>query len=128
MNLLTLKEVDKEWIIEVIDKANISRLGYGTFISCIDGVSDGDQISPALVDKTMSCLERNRVVYQLIGVPISADRSNRSETINKFFAERGFPTINVGCAVGCLHSPEEILHIGDLYSSFKAYKSILEDN
>lgn len=115
----TNREVDN------VDSYSVAKLGYGTFINCVDGFSDGDQISPALIDKIMNLFKGKDIVFQPIGSSLPADRAHYETTMNCFFSDRGIPTINIGVATGCLHSPEEIIHEGDLFNAFKAYKEIL---
>jgi aspartyl aminopeptidase len=110
-----------------IDIFNISKLGYGTFLRGLDGFCDGEQISPYLVDKVMNSFGGKNVIFQVIGSPKPADMSHYAMTMDSFFTEKGIPTIGVGVPTGCLHSPEEIIHEGDLFYSFEAYKAILKD-
>ncbi len=108
-----------------VDQVNVSRLGYGVFLNASDGIFEGDQISPALVDEVMGYFG-DSVVFQPIGSPLTADRSEYTSTINELFFNRGIKTINIGIPASSLHSPEELIHKGDLYNTFQAYKLILE--
>jgi aspartyl aminopeptidase len=116
---------DKE--IESIDARNTAKLGYGMFVAGTDGIMDSDQQSPKLVDRIMSVLERRKVIFHTIGSPVPADNIDSVATMNEFFINRGIPTINCGAAVGSLHSPEEISHVGDLYFTIKGYQAMIED-
>ncbi|MBN1215508.1 MAG: hypothetical protein JXA99_08685, partial [Candidatus Lokiarchaeota archaeon] len=49
-------------------------------------------------------------------------------SMNEFISDRGIDTINCGVTVGSLHSPNEVIHVGDLYHTIKGYKAIIEDN
>ena len=116
---------DKE--IDNIDVRNTAKLGYGMFVAGTDGIMESDQQSPKLVDRIMSVLERRRVIFQTIGSPVPADKTESVATMNEFFINRGIPTINCSASVGSLHSPEEIVHIGDIYYTIKGYQAIIED-
>lgn len=116
----THKEVD------IIDQHNAARLGFGVILNASDGTFSGDQISPHLVDYTMGVLQKRKVIFQPIGSAMSADQSHETPSANEFFVRRGIPTINIGIPVGSLHSPAELLHIGDLYCAKQAYRALLE--
>lgn len=109
-----------------VDKFNVARLGYGVFVSGTDGILDGDQVSPRLVDRIMGYFERHNIIFQTTGSPMTADRAHYTQSINSVFADRGVPTINIGVPTGSLHSPEELVHNGDLFYTFKAYRAVLE--
>ncbi len=120
---------------DVVDKRNVGKLGYGMFISGYDGMYEADQISPKLVDTIMSAIDSNpeskknnrKIVVQTIGSVVSPD-NGQVASMNEYFVKRGIPTINCCVALGSLHSPEEISHVGDLYHTIKAYKAIIESS
>jgi aspartyl aminopeptidase len=118
----TGKEIDENRI----DIYNISKMGYGPFLSCMDNIHEGDQVSSNLIDKTMGILREGEIIFHPIGSPVIADRAQWFVTMSEFMQNRGIPTVNLGIPVGALHSPEEILHKGDLYYAYKAYKKIIE--
>jgi len=109
-----------------IDDKNIAKLGYGVFVQGIDGVFEGDQNSPYLIDRIMNIFRNKNVEFQITGSALIADMNEGTYTINRYFIDRGFPTVNIGVPVGCTHSPEELIHKGDLFSSYDAYMAILE--
>jgi aspartyl aminopeptidase len=113
---------------ERIDKENIAKFGLGPSINCSDGSWEGDQVSPLLINKIMTVLNENKVVFQLTGAPVLADKAEDLATMNCFFDERGFPTINVGVPTASMHSPEELIHEGDLYQTYKAYLSLIKES
>ncbi|MDO8564041.1 MAG: hypothetical protein Q7R87_03470 [Nanoarchaeota archaeon] len=116
----THKEVD------IIDQHNAARMGFGVILNASDGTFSGDQISPHLVDYVMGVLQKKKVIFQPIGSAMPADQSHGTPSANEFFVRRGIPTITVGTPVGSLHSPAELLHMGDLYSAKLAYRALLE--
>ncbi|MEK6910158.1 MAG: hypothetical protein AABW82_00095 [Nanoarchaeota archaeon] len=116
----THKEVD------IIDQHNTPRLGFGVILNASDGTFSGDQVSPHLVDYVMGVLQNKKVIFQPVGSAMPADQSHETPSANEFFVRRGVPTINIGIPVGSLHSPAELLHIGDLYCAKQAYRALLE--
>ncbi|MEK6927387.1 MAG: hypothetical protein AABX11_03060 [Nanoarchaeota archaeon] len=114
--------------IDLIDVHNSPRLGFGTFIYGGDGTFTADQISPYVVDYVYSSLKGRRILSQTVGVVLPADEASHTETMNGFFVRRGIPTINIGVPAGSLHSPTEIVHKGDLYETYRAYKAIIENS
>lgn len=117
----TGRETDEE----IIDVYNIAKMGYGPFLGCSDNIHEGDQISSRLIDRIMGILRRGEIIFHLAGSPVVADRSSSLISMNEFMQQRGIPTANIGIPVGSLHSPEELLHKGDLYYAYKAYKEII---
>lgn len=111
---------------EVTDKRNIAKLGCGVFISGTDGYWEGDQVSPWVVDRIMTSIQRRNVIFQTIGNPLHADEGE-VPSMNEFFVDRGIPTLNVCAPLGSLHSPVEVSHMGDLYSTIQAYKAFIEE-
>ncbi|MBT6995041.1 hypothetical protein HN865_01805 [Candidatus Woesearchaeota archaeon] len=110
-----------------IDPWNIAKFGYGASINCSDGIMGGDQISPQLIDSIISPLKNKNNIFQLTGGPMIADFSSEIISMNNFFSWRGYPTINIGVPTGSMHSVEELIHSGDLYHTYKLYKTILND-
>jgi aspartyl aminopeptidase len=117
----SLEEEDRR-----VDWRNIAKHGHGPFVSAVDNVCDGDQISPLLVDETMGLLRKEDVPFQLTGSALVADSNEGFATMSGFLAERGIPTINIGVPTGSTHSIIENVHMGDLEGAHRAYKAILK--
>nr|MBA4405619.1 hypothetical protein [Nanoarchaeum sp.] len=120
--LATSRDADHHYRI---DQNNIPIAGYGAVVFCADGIGWGENMSPKLMDRIMSSFKGTDVVFQPKGMCMLADLAQGVATMNEFFVRRGYPTINIGLGVGSTHGPEEVIHIGDLYHSYLAYKTIL---
>ncbi len=107
----------------LVDSKNITKLGYGVFVSACDGTYSGNQISPVYLDKLITSFDKNKICRQVVGSPHPADESGSSGSMAEFFTNRGLKTINAGVGVVGLHSPTEILHVGDFYWMTQAYKT-----
>ena len=112
--------------IDYADIRNISRLGYGTYLSAEECSWEGNQLSKKVIDKVMQIYDKNKISFQISGIAGKADDVDAGGITDlRFFVKRGIPTINSGVPVGSLHSPTEIAHKADLYWTIKAYKGIL---
>lgn len=106
------------------DMWNIAKLGFGVMILASTGSWSRDQISPNLIDRVYSILGKD-VFHQSVGEPLSADE-HPIESVAYLFANRGYQTVTIGPPVASLHSPSELIHIGDLAATYWAYSKILE--
>lgn len=116
---------DKDAEDDRVDIWNIPKLGYGPFFNSSDGLFEGDQVSPMLIDRGMTILGSHDVVFQLTGSALVADKVNDAPSMGSFFMDRGYPTLNIGVPTGSCHSIEELIHSGDLYHTYRAYKAII---
>jgi aspartyl aminopeptidase len=112
---------EEKW--DRIDIKNVAKLGYGAYVSACDGTYAGNQISPAFIDKIVTLFDKNKICRQVVGSPHPADESGQSGSMAEFFTNRGLKTINVGIGAAGLHSPNEIIHVGDLYWMICAYET-----
>jgi len=112
-----------------IDPINVAKLGHGVFVNGCTDLNEGDQLSPRLVRYTMDVIGgiKPKIPFHVIGSPVPADGYGGVPTMNEFFVDRGISTINVGLGVAGLHSPQELLHSGDLYTARIAYQALLEE-
>lgn len=110
-----------------IDRRNIPLFGYGCFVSTADGIFEGDQTSPSVVDYVMNVFKNRNIQFQPCGSPLVSDNAMGFASFNKYLSERGIDTINVGVPTGSTHSPEELINIGDLYCAYEANRAILEE-
>ncbi|MCK4588917.1 MAG: hypothetical protein KAT77_00615 [Nanoarchaeota archaeon] len=115
-----------------VDRENVARLGYGPFVKAQDGVFDDNQISPRHVRFMRNLAERpfsrSPVVIpaQFVGLSQKADEAGGASSQCIYFNNKGLPTIDAGVGVGGLHSPEELLHGGDLFWLTEYLKGVLE--
>jgi len=108
-----------------IDENNIAKLGYGPFLSGIDGLCDGDQIAPELTDRMMNMFKAADVPFQITGSALFPEMTAGTGSMNAFIAERGIPTVNISVPTGCTHSQLELIHKGDLFFAKEIYRQIL---
>lgn len=113
----------REERLDLVDTKNVAKLGYGVFISGCDGSYGGNQVSPGYVDNIMCLFEKNKIIKQVIGSPHPADEMDSSGSMAELFTNRGIRAINVGIGATGLHSPTEIIHVGDFYWMLCGYET-----
>jgi len=119
--------IDPNWP-EVHEKSNAARLGYGICLTKFTG--SGGKIDAS--DASAEYLGHIRAIFNRREVPWqSAEMGKVDEggggTVAKFLAEHGVQVLDAGPPVLSMHSPFEIIHKGDLYSCYLAYKAFLEE-
>jgi len=120
--------MDPDWP-EVYDKRNAGRLGYGVCLSKFTG-------HRGKVGANDACAEYVgwlRRVFHRGGVVWHAGELGKVDeggggTIAKFLAEYGMDVVDIGVPVLSMHSPFEILHKGDLFMAYRAFKSFYSDD
>ncbi len=69
--------------------------------------------------------EKEKVIYQIASMG-KVDEGGGG-TVSKYFASYGMDIVDIGPPLLSMHSPFEISHKGDLYMTYKAFKTFLKD-
>jgi aspartyl aminopeptidase len=115
--------LDPDWL-EVSEKRNSARLGYGVGVSKYGG--SGGKYSTS--DANAEYVAWLRRVFQEHGVIWQAGQLGKVDeggggTIAKFLASHGLEIIDCGTPMLSMHSPFEVASKADLYMTFKAYRA-----
>jgi aspartyl aminopeptidase len=109
---------------EVHEKNNAARLGYGVTLTKYTG--HGGKYGAS--DANAEFVAWLRGVWEKAGVTWQAAGMGKIDeggggTIAKFLAAYGADVVDVGPALLSMHSPFEIMHKADLWSSVQAYQA-----
>lgn len=113
--------------LEVHDKLNDAKVGYGVVISRYTGHGGkymANEAHAEYVGYLRDLFEKKDVVYQVCSMG-KVDEGGGG-TVSKYFASYGMDIVDIGPPLLSMHSPFEILHKGDLYMTYKAFKVFLE--
>ncbi len=113
--------------IEVHDKLNDAKLGYGVVITRYTGHGGkymANEAHAEYVAYLRNIFEKNNVVYQIASMG-KVDEGGGG-TVSKYFASYGMDIVDIGPPLLSMHSTFEIAHIGDLYTTFKAFEAFLK--
>jgi aspartyl aminopeptidase len=118
--------LDPDWA-EVHDRRNAALLGGGICISKYTGSrgkSGGSDANAEFVGKI-------RRLFNEAGAPWQTGELGKVDeggggTVALFFAEQGMEVLDAGPALLAMHSPFELAHKDDAYSSYLAYKAFFE--
>jgi aspartyl aminopeptidase len=113
--------------IEVHDKLNDAKMGYGVVVSRYTGYGgkySANEAHAEFVAWLLNLWEKHKVVCQVASMG-KVDEGGGG-TVAKFFASYGMDVVDVGPPVLSMHSPFEIVHKADLYMTFKAFKTFLK--
>jgi len=113
---------------DVFEEQNAAMFGHGIVITKFTGFggkSSSSDASAELVYKVRSLLNKSNVPWQ-IGELGKVDVGGGG-TIAKFMAKRGVETIDAGPALLSMHAPFELASKADIYSSYLAYRSFMEE-
>jgi aspartyl aminopeptidase len=109
--------------LEVHDKLNDARLGYGVVLTRYTG-HGGKYMANEAHAEYVSYLRRiwdeEKVVYQVASMG-KVDEGGGG-TVAKYFAQYGMDIVDVGPPLLSMHSPFEVSHVLDLYMTYLAYK------
>ena len=111
----------------VHEEQNASRLGYGLCITKFTGhggkygANDADA---EYIGWLRRIFNKNKVVWQT-GELGKVDEGGGG-TVAKFLAVYGMDIVDCGPPVLSMHSPFEVAHKGDLYMSYKGFRSFYE--
>jgi len=114
--------------LEVHDELNDARMGHGVVISRYTGHGGkylANEAHAEYVSYLRGLFEKEGVVYQIASMG-KVDEGGGG-TVSKYFASYGMDIIDIGPPLLSMHSPFEISHKGDLYMTYKAFKSFLKD-
>ncbi|MFO7761972.1 MAG: aminopeptidase [Thermodesulfobacteriota bacterium] len=112
---------------DVHEKRNAARLGYGICLTKFTGSGGKYGASDAnaeYVGWLRNLFNQKKVVWQT-GELGKVDEGGGG-TVAKFLARYGMNIMDCGPAVLSMHSPFEIVHKGDIYMNYKAYKVFFE--
>ena len=111
---------------DVHEKRNAARIGYGVCLTKFTGHGgkyNSNDASAEYVGWLRNLFNKEKVVWQT-GELGKVDEGGGG-TVAKFLAVYGMQVIDCGPAVLSMHSPFEIAHKGDLYMTYKAYRTFL---
>jgi len=113
----------------VHDPLNAGIIGKGVLIQKHTGVRGKYRTSEAsaeIVAFFRNCFDKEKIPYQI--VELGKVDEGGGGTIARFFAEKfNCDIIDIGTPVIGMHSPYEITHIADLYSTYLAYHNFFEN-
>ncbi|RKX57473.1 MAG: aminopeptidase, partial [Thermodesulfobacteriota bacterium] len=113
--------------IEVHDKLNDAKMGYGVVITKYTGHGGkymANEAHAEFVAWLINNWEKKGVVYQVASMG-KVDEGGGG-TVAKYFASYGMDIVDVGPPLLSMHSPFEIVHKADLYMTYKGFKVFLE--
>ncbi|MCZ7582166.1 MAG: hypothetical protein M5R36_01875 [Deltaproteobacteria bacterium] len=115
--------IDPEWP-DVHDRRNAARAGHGVVLKKFTGVRGKSGAS----DASAEYVGEIRRLFNAAGVPWqSAEMGKVDEggggTVAKFIANLGAEVLDVGPPVLSMHSPFELIHRGDVYAAYRAYRA-----
>ncbi len=113
--------------IEVHDKLNDAKMGYGVVISRYTGHGGkylANEAHAEYVSFLRNIFEKEGVIYQVASMG-KVDEGGGG-TVSKYFASYGMDIVDIGPPLLSMHSPFEVSHIGDLYMTFKAFRAFLK--
>lgn len=113
--------------MEVHDKLNDAKVGYGVVISRYTGHGGkymANEAHAEYVSYLRALLEREGVIYQVASMG-KVDEGGGG-TVSKYFAAYGLDIVDIGPPLLSMHSPFEVAHKADLYMTYKAFKAFLK--
>jgi aspartyl aminopeptidase len=120
--------LDPDWQ-EVHDKRNAARVGCGIVLKKYTGSRGKTAASDAsaeYIGEVRRMLNKAGVAWQ------TAEMGKVDEggggTIAKFIAMSGAEVLDAGPPVLAMHSPFEIMHVADVFSAYKAFRTFLEND
>lgn len=114
--------------LEVHDELNDAKVGYGVVISRYTGHGGkylANEAHAEYVSYLRNLFERDGVIYQVASMG-KVDEGGGG-TVSKYFASYGMDIVDIGPPLLSMHSPFEIVHKGDLYMTYRAFKSFLKE-
>lgn len=118
--------MDPDWK-DVHDRRNAAFAGHGLVIKKYTGQRGKSQAS----DASAELVFRLRQILNAEGLPWQSATMGKVDeggggTVAKFLATRGAEVIDAGPPVLGMHSPFELVHVLDVYSAYRSYKTFLE--
>lgn len=112
---------------EVHEKRNAAKIGYGVCMTKFTGQRGkygANDANAEFIGWLRKIFDREKVCWQT-GELGKVDEGGGG-TVAKFLAVYGMEIIDCGAPVLSMHSPFEITHKGDIFMSYKAFKTFLE--
>lgn len=112
--------------IDVHDKLNDAKMGYGVVISRYTGHGGkylANEAHAEYVSFLRNLFEKEGVIYQVASMG-KVDEGGGG-TVSKYFASYGMDIVDIGPPLLSMHSPFEVSHIGDLFMTYRAFKAFL---
>ena len=113
----------------VLDSKNAAVMGKGTIIAKYTGSRgkvDSSEASAELIAKLRGMFDAKNIPYQMS--ELGKVDEGGGGTIAKYFAQNlNCDVVDAGTPVMNIHSPFEIIHIADLYNTYRIYKTFFED-
>jgi len=113
---------------DVFDIMGDPLMGFGVIISKFvggGGKGGSSEATAEFTSKFTRLFDKKKIPWQFGGFG-KIDLSGGG-TIGKYIAELNIDTIDIGPGVISMHSPYEVISKGDLYSTYLAYHSFLND-
>ncbi|OAG27559.1 aminopeptidase [Thermodesulfatator autotrophicus] len=113
--------------IEVHEKQNDAKIGHGVVVTKYTGHGGKYAANDAHAEYVgwfRRVLNKARVVWQ--AASFGKVDEGGGGTVAKYLAYHGMDIIDCGPPLLSMHSPFEIIHKGDLYMTFRAYKAFYE--
>ncbi|HNQ34518.1 MAG TPA: aminopeptidase [bacterium] len=107
---------------DVSEPQNSPRLGYGTVMTKYTGWAgkySASEASAEYVAYLRRLFEKHRVFWQT-GELGKVDKGGGG-TVAKYLARQNIETIDIGPALLSMHSPQEVSHKADLWSSYRSF-------
>lgn len=112
---------------EVHEIRNAARMGYGVCITKFtghEGKIGANDADAEYLGWLRTILNKTKVIWQT-GELGKVDEGGGG-TVAKFLAKYGMEIVDFGPPVLSMHSPFEITHKGDIYMTYKGFRSFLE--
>ncbi len=113
--------------IEVHDKLNDAKLGFGIVVSRYTGHGGkylANEAHAEFLAWLLKIWDENKVAYQVCSMG-KVDEGGGG-TVAKYFASYGMDVVDAGPPLLSMHSPFEIAHKADIYMTYKAYKTFFK--
>lgn len=109
---------------EVVEKNNAAKLGYGVTLTKYTGKGGkggSNDANSEYLNKIRQIFEEDKIIWQT-GELGKVDQGGGG-TIAYILAEHGAEVVDMGVAMHSMHAPMEIASKGDIYMTYRAYKS-----
>jgi aspartyl aminopeptidase len=118
--------INPDWQ-QVHEKMNAAFTGHGfvlTKFTGSGGKGGASDCSAEFVGEIRNLMNKNKIVWQ--AAELGKVDEGGGGTVAHYLARHGADVLDAGAPVLAMHSPFELVHVGDFYMTFKAYKVFLE--
>jgi len=118
--------IDPEWV-SVFEKLNAGKIGYGICLTKFTGSrgkSGSNEAHAEFSAKCRAAFNKGKALYQ--NAELGKVDHGGGGTIAMYLAFYGMDVIDCGPAILSMHSPFEVASKGDIYHTYKAYKSFYD--